>query len=494
MRAKAPKLHHLTTAIHEGYGQGRGDNYRTFLPVRKGRSSKVSFQHLVHLPVRRPNVHLMSKLEYRIALQACWLQPLELREGLPLWPFAHPHPNRGWSPELDARLTRMPGLYDLACEAGIDHGVYVGTKLPYVATTDLVFLVRVGGECFLETFQAVAQGVHRRRSGRGGDRRDEDRLRQARYAMMSLAFFPRPMPGELDIGHVARAQLMCGYRSLPAFLNALGAPRSQAGDLRICGRWGPTVVVCVATATGQTAIEYARAHTLLPHAGAFAMHASNAPRSESVNLALLGVRQSFHKRALRYCPECAREQREAHGMSFWLREHQLPGMDWCLRHRVLLHEAPRGAFEAQPGEQFAGRRTDAEENGFESPLVGSYLAAALQMLRNPRPLPTELVIGAIKEEFRQAGIRHAVNYHRAVSSILLRRAPRRWLARLLKAAQVSPQHVTVGVHRRTSVPIIAPLLASLAFPRGDVERLFDVARYEHGANQGPSSEPHMLLN
>lgn len=38
------------------------------------------------------------------------------------------------------------------------------------------------------------------------------------------------------------------------------------------------------------------------------------------------------RRWLRYCPECARESREQHGEAYWRREHQLIGVDVCIKH------------------------------------------------------------------------------------------------------------------------------------------------------------------
>ena len=42
----------------------------------------------------------------------------------------------------------------------------------------------------------------------------------------------------------------------------------------------------------------------------------------------------------RYCRECAREEFELTGESFWHRSHNLPGVFVCLRHKCLLYEVP----------------------------------------------------------------------------------------------------------------------------------------------------------
>jgi len=311
--------------------------------------------------------------------------------------------------------------------------------------------------------------------------------------MSTLAYFPRAMPGELDVGHLARAQLMCGYRQLSAFVLALGASRSSKGSLCIANAWGPTIVACVARAAGQTVDEYARNHTLLAHADAFEQAHVRPGHKDTFTLAVLATRHSFHRRELRYCPQCCADQKALWGMSYWLREHQLPGMDWCLGHGRLLLEAPHGSFEPAPGERYPGRVVRAEVEGYRTDLVTSYLAATKQLLRNARPLPMDPVVDAIQAEFRRAGLRHAINYHRAAGAILIRRAPPAWLDRLLKAAEISPHQLTLGMRRKRALSVVAPLLAALAFPRGDLEKLFDSAQYQNRAQAITGSAPDMLL-
>lgn len=127
--------------IDSGAGQGRFHDYRPWLRISRNFSSPVSFQHFCHLPLRDTNYHLMSHLEYRTALLNCYAGALELREGLPLWPHDHRHPNRGICAEHDAHLGQVEGLYTIARRAGIDLGVFVGTNVAYVANCDQVFLV-----------------------------------------------------------------------------------------------------------------------------------------------------------------------------------------------------------------------------------------------------------------------------------------------------------------------------------------------------------------
>ena len=45
------------------------------------------------------------------------------------------------------------------------------------------------------------------------------------------------------------------------------------------------------------------------------------------------------KRFLRFCPECAKEDREKYGETYWHREHQIPRIRLCQKHRLFLENS-----------------------------------------------------------------------------------------------------------------------------------------------------------
>lgn len=138
------KVESVSRAIHAGYGQGRGDSYQPWLRIRRNFSSPVSYQVFDSVALHTRNHHFLSALEFHTALLISYLGAAELRECLPLWPFDHPHPDSGVSEEADIQLEPATGLVAIAKNAGIDHGFFVGTTVPYVASIDLVFRVRQG--------------------------------------------------------------------------------------------------------------------------------------------------------------------------------------------------------------------------------------------------------------------------------------------------------------------------------------------------------------
>jgi len=134
-----PRLHAL---IQQGFGQGRGDGYKPWIRVTKRNSSPHSNLYVLRIATQLRGLHLLAGTEFRAAHLAAWLGSLEIREQFPLWPHSAPHPLAGLHPERDEKLPSTRGLLAIADEAGIAHGEYVGTDIPYVATTDLV--LRIG--------------------------------------------------------------------------------------------------------------------------------------------------------------------------------------------------------------------------------------------------------------------------------------------------------------------------------------------------------------
>lgn len=132
----------LDRLIKEGFGEGRHDYFQPWMRIRRNYSSPVSWQHVLPLPGLRP-VHLLSSLERRHALLASYLGALELREQVPWHPDARKHP--GFDPTyryvIPGTDVLAPGLVESARDLGIDPGVYPGTDLTFVLTTDLVLLV-----------------------------------------------------------------------------------------------------------------------------------------------------------------------------------------------------------------------------------------------------------------------------------------------------------------------------------------------------------------
>ena len=127
---------YLTNFIASGHGSGFDEDYLSMMEIKRWNASPVSTQVRKALPPFQRTCHFFSHSEWYIALLMAWVGAL-VREQYPLWPWAHPHPEYGRNFEDDATLPRSEGMRAVCANAGIGHGTFVGTDIPYIWTIDL---------------------------------------------------------------------------------------------------------------------------------------------------------------------------------------------------------------------------------------------------------------------------------------------------------------------------------------------------------------------
>ncbi|MFZ4288017.1 hypothetical protein [Variovorax sp. HJSM1_2] len=140
--SKVMTLDKLAAQMALGYGTGRHDLYKPWIRIRRKLSSPVSNIKVLRVPRYTRGLHLLSGLETATANVLAWLGCGEIREQFPLWPYPHFHPLNGTNREIDRQRRLGRGMLSICREADIDHGVYPGSKIPFVATID--FAVTLG--------------------------------------------------------------------------------------------------------------------------------------------------------------------------------------------------------------------------------------------------------------------------------------------------------------------------------------------------------------
>lgn len=202
-RRRAMTWEKLSERIHLGYGTGHGADYLPWLTLRRKNSSRESNQVAAHLhPLHRPG-YFFSRGEYQIALLLLWLGVHDLREQYPLWPIAHPHPLYGALGTDGLDLGYCTGLLDIAADAGIEHGHFPGTDIPYVATIDFLVTVLNGSEFDLiaiscKPFSDPDQEIKWRTLERLELERRYAERHGFRYLIISSRFVPILMAGQLE--------------------------------------------------------------------------------------------------------------------------------------------------------------------------------------------------------------------------------------------------------------------------------------------------------
>lgn len=126
----------VRSAIEGGLGVGFGENYKPILSIKRWNASPVSVQVLKALPNFNRQCHFFSHSEWLLALLFSWIG-CHIREQFPLWPWPSNHPEFSRFPELDYRLESSIGMLEICKDAGIPHGNFIGTDIPYIWSIDL---------------------------------------------------------------------------------------------------------------------------------------------------------------------------------------------------------------------------------------------------------------------------------------------------------------------------------------------------------------------
>jgi hypothetical protein len=123
--------------ISLGRGFGWGESYKSWMRLDRRNASPVSTQVRHEVPPFVRKGHYFCQSEFLIALAVSWMGGSS-REQVPMFPWTSTHPMLELHKELDLRLAFVEGMLDICHRLGIDHGVFVGTTIPYVWTIDLL--------------------------------------------------------------------------------------------------------------------------------------------------------------------------------------------------------------------------------------------------------------------------------------------------------------------------------------------------------------------
>ncbi len=136
--ARAPKVtwDRVAAMIAAGHGNGFDELYQPILQIKRWNPSPLSVQVVETLPPFKRRCHFFSYSEYHMALLFSWAGAW-IREQFPAWPWPHFHPEYARNYENDASLPRSPGMIKICRDAGIPHGNFVGTDIPYIWSFDL---------------------------------------------------------------------------------------------------------------------------------------------------------------------------------------------------------------------------------------------------------------------------------------------------------------------------------------------------------------------
>lgn len=242
-----------------------------------------------------------------------------------------------------------------------------------------------------------------------------------------MMHIPSPLPDELAQGFVERIRIVNGFPTqiltiqlLTTWLNETqGIPKNQP------------LVVRLAAALGVNQMEFIRHHTLLPiHravTGLNAHHMHGDPNDCSI-LIRSGMRLA---RAGAYsCPECVKEDLSFWGHTYWRISHQLPGVDWCQKHRTSLKHSPLCTFSKLPINREDESPPNATATCMEQDHVDirRYVDILNGLLDRHKPFPLLATSLTLADRARKVDLRTtAKGNQQTLSDLARQRLPDEWL-------------------------------------------------------------------
>ena len=159
-----------------------------------------------------------------------------------------------------------------------------------------------------------------------------------------IAFFPEIYPDELLYSQIARYHSRTGYSLYASTVADIYAgERFVHPSVDFVNRFTDDAMQWITK--DSTWEDIAEKHTMYP---AYVRFLPKLRRSDAVNgilscegnwKNLMCLPNTTEKRYIRYCPECAKEDREKYGETYWHRAHQIPRIRVCPMHRCFLENS-----------------------------------------------------------------------------------------------------------------------------------------------------------
>lgn len=160
-----------------------------------------------------------------------------------------------------------------------------------------------------------------------------------------IRYFPNFYPDELVYSLLSRYYAKVGHLAYRYAAEELFLSRSVRPDMDFVNAYTPEALRLITQ--GQSMEEVVLKHTMFPYYGHFlpkerrlkAFQALVSMQGNYHNLMPIPIRKDGSSRYLRYCPLCAKQDRELYGETYWHRTHQLIGITACPIHHCYLQNS-----------------------------------------------------------------------------------------------------------------------------------------------------------
>lgn len=236
---------------------------------------------------------------------------------------------------------------------------------------------------------------------------------------------PTPMPDEFAAGLAGRLARLNGISSTKQLISLLRQEHSN--NKQTPATW------ILASALSMEVHAFAAAHTLLPVRYPISGYVGLPSEANALKhrAKLMGMTTGHPN--IFFCIECAKEHILLSGFSYWKRQHQLEGLEWCLVHRLPLIKRLSSDAYVQP-HTTTGVNTDnlISQVELESEVLNQLFKIQLEWLSSSEPIALEAWGEVISKRCESLGLRRGEVGRRTTASDVIRdRLPMSWLQRYM---------------------------------------------------------------
>ncbi|MBU7440256.1 TniQ family protein [Paraburkholderia fungorum] len=234
-----------------------------------------------------------------------------------------------------------------------------------------------------------------------------------------------PLPDEFIRGHYGRLRQLHKFRTTQrcASLRFLSGSEVKGENRQLPHQ-------LVASAIGMDTSTYLRRHSLIPFLQLAAPDEWSTGDFETPG-AKKGTATSLARTNAYFCLDCIQSDRETQHFSYWRREHQLPGVDVCDKHRQpLMWIGDARAFEYPPeASQFSAQPVSSDLASLYSlPIIVRYLSVAKRFLTGGQRVWRHSAAVHHRMHAAHHGLRVGLRGNRPnLSSFVARNFPNLWL-------------------------------------------------------------------
>lgn len=244
---------------------------------------------------------------------------------------------------------------------------------------------------------------------------------------------PSIYPDELADTYFDAFCCLNGFQDRQSCINACAQsdPRLQAAP----------IVSVVADICGMPVVDLVRFHTLTPFLRAFVLDESaRYPHGSDTRGHLRHAVMRLPKNKLNLCKACVAEDREFPRRTYWRRNHQIPGVEWCSKHEQPLYESMRTRLQLDPYSCLGSSTRIANTLLTASGVVCRYIELTSFVSTLEKPISVSVLQDMVRGALGGTGIRISEKGKRPLlSDIAIKMTPAEWLARLIpKVVHKSP--------------------------------------------------------